>query len=47
MIKLYGWEPLSTTLAGRPNIGWEYDITQDSILIKINNWAKCSKDRNK
>jgi len=34
-------------LAGRPNIGWEYDITEDLILTKINNWAKCIKNRSK
>jgi len=31
----------------KPGIGWEYDITEDLILMKINNCTKCNMDKNK
>jgi hypothetical protein len=34
-------------LGRKPDIGMEYDITEDLILIKIHNCTKCIKDENK
>lgn len=38
---LYEWQPVSTTLAGRPIIRWENDIKEDLRVMKINNWTEC------
>ena len=38
--KLYDWELVCIRLAGRPKVGWEYDI-KDLIIFKINNFTKC------
>jgi len=38
--KLYDWELICIRLAGRPKVGWEYDI-KDLIIFKINNFTKC------
>jgi hypothetical protein len=42
--KLYHWKPMSTLLAGNPNILWENYLKEDLRITRINNWTKCAQN---
>jgi len=46
-IKIFKWNPLTTTPRGRPKYRWENNIIQDLGQMKIKNWLVCVQDRAK